>query len=554
MESIDIVLHRIKNGPPDLRQKFIEDNKDFIIRAVGNVFDKSAVAKNSEEFNLGLMAFNYSIDNFNINIDRDFFIYAEKNIKKTARDALIRSAQGTSQSTGGFNENCYNKNCELSEELSLFKNDLWKFGITMEDLIASTPKSSYLIVRAVKLAKDLSNSNEFIKTISSNKIEFGFIETDSTDKKILKENSKYIIALFLIMKSKLEVIKGYIKNVNLGWNLTEYSGVILEIKGTKAVIITEDCKFLSIDKPSNSSTGNEINYKNYYSSKNKFIRRKYIILAGSAACAALFIIAGLFILKPFNNYTKQDNASYETSAKSDSGIALGSAGNDKGKEKDDKRNNNTLKNNQDSVSSESALDTDPGTNNSGNSNDNNKKADKINSRLSTPTPVNKTTPVKATDDPKTEKKQKEGRDYPNREIKPGAVKTFSTPLLVTPSIHSGSTVKPNTHTEASSQNSQVKALGEPGNVLISSDKYNVKVGDDFTITSIMTGGNNGTEWTLFENGSVSSTMKRTDYTPDSQTVMRIITAEKPGTYTYKCVFSNSFGSSESSIIHITISE
>ncbi|HEY9062525.1 MAG TPA: anti-sigma factor domain-containing protein [Pseudobacteroides sp.] len=543
MESIDIVLQRIKNGSSDLRQKFIEDNKDFIIRVVGNAFGKSAVTKNSDEFNLGLMAFNYSIDNFNIGSHHDFYEYAERNIKKSVRDVLIRSAQASSQSNGIFNDNCYNNNCELSEELSLFKNDLWKLGITLENLLASTPKNPHLIKRAVRLAKDLSNSNEFIKAMSSNRIEFGYIQADETDRKIIKENPKYVIALCLIMKSRLEIIKGYIKNVDLGWNLTECLGVILEIKGTKAVIMTEDCRFLSIYKPFNSSTGNEIRYKDYYKPNNKAKSIKYMILAG---CTALFIIAGFLVFSPDNPISTDNKTLSEVNTEPDSGIVSdNTTDNDSGE--GDHDSNNT-------ISSESTPDTDTSLAGTKDDNDTKLRADKATSKLSTPKPVNKTTPGNAINDPMSGKDRNQVRDYPVRETKPATVIASTTPISATPSTGSKTTDVPIINTKAPSQSTQIKASGKPGNVLIISDKYNVRVGEDFILTSTMTGGNNGTEWTLFENGSVNSSMRRTDYTPDSQTVMRIITAEKPGTYSFKSVFTNSFGSSESSTIQVIVSE
>lgn len=542
MESIYNALKKVKNGPPELRQNFIEHNKDFIIRVVGNAFGKSAIARNSDEFNLGLSAFNYSIDNFNAEIDGDFFVYAEKNIKKWARDMHIRSMQGVSQNNYNYNESCRDKNCELSEELSIFKNALWKYGITMKDLIHSTPRSSYLIIRAVRLAKDLSKSNDFTgKLVYSNKIDLGYNEEDSIYRKILKQNYKYIVALCLIMNSKLEVTKGYIKNVDLSWNLSEYSGVVLEIKGTKAIIMTEDCRFLCIKKPFNSSVGNEVNYKNYYIPKSKFSHMKNIIITGCLATAALFMIAGLFIFIQ-NSDKREEMAISETSPRSDSSL--------------DNRQSEDIN---DESSDSSFIDSNSSTNKSskpgGNVKKNNSKGNK-NTTASTPKPVAKTTPF-AVNSPGVDDKASNAKDYPTAKIKPGSnksspIKSTTDPIEPTNSSAKLSTASPS-NTDPSDHITVIRATGEPGNVLISSDKHSVKVGEDFTITSTMAGGNNGTEWILLENGHVISTLKRVDNTPDSQTVMRIITAEKPGTYTYKCAFVNTFGRSESHTLEVIVS-
>ncbi len=546
MESIYNILKEVKNGPPELRQNFIENNKDFIIRVVGNAFGKSAIAKNSDEFNLGLSAFNYSIDNFDEETDVDFFVYAEKNIKKWARDMHIRNVQGFSQNSYDYNESCRDKNCELNEELSIFKNALWKYGITMKDLIHSTPKSSYLIMRAVRLAKDLSKSNDFAgKLVYSNKIEVDYNEEDNIYRKILKQNRKYIVALCLIMKSKLEVTKGYIKDVDLSWNLSEYAGVVLEIKGTKAIIMTEDCRFLCIKKPFNANVGNEVNYRNYCIPESKFPHIKNIIIAGCCLAAALFMIAGLFIFIQ-NGDKKEEMVISETSLRSGSSL-------------DDTDNSQTEDiNDESSDSSLSLPDSNSSTNKSskpgGNVKKNNSKSSK-NNTASTPKPADKKTPF-AVNSPGVDKASN-AKDYPTAKVKPGANKSYPTksaadPIESTNASAKLSTVSPS-NTDSSDHITVIRATGEPGNVLISSDKHTVKVGEDFTITSIMTGGNNGTEWILLENGHVIYTLKRTDYTPDSQKVMRIITAEKPGIYTYKCAFVNTFGRSESHTLEVVVS-
>ncbi|KNY29276.1 anti-sigma factor domain-containing protein [Pseudobacteroides cellulosolvens] len=544
MESIYNILKEVKNGSPELRQNFIENNKDFIIRVVGNAFGKSAIVKNSDEFNLGISAFNYSIDNFNIEAHGDFFEYAEKNIKKWARDMLIRNAQGTSQNNFSYNESCYDKNCELSEELSIFKNALWKYGITMKDLISSTPKSSYLIMRAVRLAKDLSKSNEFTRNlVYSSKIELSYVEKDNTDRKILKQNYKYIVALCLIMKSKLEVTKGYIKNVDLSWNLSEYAGVVLEIKGNKAIIMTEDCRFLCIKKPFNTSIGNEVNYKNYYTPKSKFSHIKNKALAGCLAAAALFMIL-VFIMFIQSSDKKQNMVLSENSSRSDSSL--------------DNNDNNQPKDISDESSNSLLADSSSGTATSsksvGNAKNDNSKSNKK-SKASTPKPIDKMS-LPAVNSPGVKKTPGNAKDYPTKGIKPGANKSSPTKSTAstkpTNSPDKLSIASP-PHTEQSDHITVIRATGEPGNVTISSDKHTVKVGEDFTIISIMTGGNNGTEWLLLENGKVISTLKRVDNTPDSQTVMRIITAEKTGTYTYRCAFVNSFGRTESPSIEVIVS-
>jgi DNA-directed RNA polymerase specialized sigma subunit len=71
-DSLIVILEKIRSGDMQLRKKFIEENSKFIAKTVSKTLGKSAVPKNSEEFELGLSAFNYSIDDFDLKSGEDF--------------------------------------------------------------------------------------------------------------------------------------------------------------------------------------------------------------------------------------------------------------------------------------------------------------------------------------------------------------------------------------------------------------------------------------------------------------------------------------------------
>ncbi|MDP4179898.1 MAG: hypothetical protein Q8942_02275 [Bacillota bacterium] len=551
MDSMNDVITRIRDGESHLTEKFIEDNKDFILRVVSVSLDKSTVVKNSDEFNIGLQAFKYSIDSYEINSDESFLEFAEKNIKKWIMDYLIKNSQSYSQYNQSFSEGCYDTNCEASEEISSLKEELWKFGITILDLVDSTPKKPYLVMRAVKLAKDISNSNElYKKLINTGRIQYGNLELDSTDKKILSEYSKFVIALCLIMKSKLEIIKGYIKNVEMQWKLSNSLGVVLEMKGISAVIITEDCRFALIDRPLNTWVGSELQYKNYLNEKTNVIRNKYLIIAACIFVAAAAIILGIATKNLRTNYrgnmvsmedhTKvNNNAQKDGDAKSD-GKNI-SENNLDGRPKD---GSNDLKSD---LPTPSELGITQLSSDQKNMNLNN-PSDQKQMPQSAPTLNNadkNKTSVNTTINLSTPKAVPAAGVTSNPNVKSPDSQTSDVSATNSPEKDiDGQQEKLN----------EPKATGEPGNVVISSDRNNVKVNDEFTIKALMIGGNNGTDWTLYENGRIVSTMKRPDNTPDMQLITRIITAEMPGLYTYKCVFSNSFGSSESETIQVVVTQ
>lgn len=94
------------------------------------------------------------------------------------------------------------------------------------------------------------------------------------------------------------------------------------------------------------------------------------------------------------------------------------------------------------------------------------------------------------------------------------------------------------------------ASGAPGAANISHDNWD---GDgDYTITMNMWWGNNGTSWTLYENNTAILTENLTDNSPNAQTVSKTFTNKPRGTYTYKCDLKNSYGTSTSSTITVTV--
>jgi len=65
-------------------------------------------------------------------------------------------------------------------------------------------------------------------------------------------------------------------------------------------------------------------------------------------------------------------------------------------------------------------------------------------------------------------------------------------------------------------------------------------------------GNNGTIWKLYENGILISSRNSPDNSPSEQFNQRMVIAKKPGTYTYRCEASNSYGTTSSSTITVTV--
>ncbi len=93
-----------------------------------------------------------------------------------------------------------------------FKNNLKSFGISFDDLVKLSPKHMDTKLMCVSVAKKLSENNELSeKLLRDKKLPIAEILTSfSLNRKTIENHRKFIIALFLIMKSDMDIIKGYI--------------------------------------------------------------------------------------------------------------------------------------------------------------------------------------------------------------------------------------------------------------------------------------------------------------------------------------------------------
>lgn len=529
-DSLIAILEKIRSGDMHLRKKFIEENSKFIAKTVSKTLGKSAVPKNSEEFEIGLSSFNYSIDHFNLKSGEDFLIYSETNIKKLIYEYSIKNTKALkNQSSTYYNNvealNPY-VNVEDFEEIALFKQNLWKFGITLKGLSQLLPLKSRTQKICLGIAREVSHSDElFNKLISSKNIPIESLELESDSfKNIIRKNKDYITALCLIARSKLEFAKSYMKNTEKDWELYNNIGILLELSNNEAVVFTEKCSFVTVKNLNNFQVGYEITSNELSKSNNSNIFIKYSLYAICLA-VLLGILLSVNLLKPG---TSTNSGIKETDI-----VHPGNSG-----------NNGVLAESSPSPVLEDS--SRPDENNSPTNTASTKNTQTSNN--SSISPNNTTTPstktYEAAGDTGTTKNPMYTPVYSASQISAQTTPSPA-PITHTPEIESSIGVEPSAY-------STLKATGAPGRPRISSDSYEVKVGEEYTITMNMYGGNNGTKWELYENNTLAFTIHCKDSTPNDQRIQRLITAKKAGVYTYNCVLTNDFGSSSSTSITVTV--
>ena len=85
------ILKQIKDGDNLLKEKFIEDYKPFIIKTVSRVTGKYVQIENSEEYSIGLIAFNEAIETFDEHKNPSFLNFCKQVIKRRIIDYIRKN-------------------------------------------------------------------------------------------------------------------------------------------------------------------------------------------------------------------------------------------------------------------------------------------------------------------------------------------------------------------------------------------------------------------------------------------------------------------------------
>lgn len=226
-------ISAIQDGNRKLREKFIQENIPFIIKSASKTVGKYVDMDNGEEFSIALIAFNEAINNFDINRNDNFWYYSELIIKSKIIDNFRVNMKNSRVFPFTFFENHIEaleekfyqdqsinmfEDVDTHDELELFKKNLEAYGIALDDLIGNTPKHRDSIKLYIKVARLILNDEFLYKKLIRKKT----LPTTEIAKKIdlhpnsLRKNSKFIIAICLILKSNLDIMKSFIQFTEKG--------------------------------------------------------------------------------------------------------------------------------------------------------------------------------------------------------------------------------------------------------------------------------------------------------------------------------------------------
>lgn len=222
------ILHQVQNGDKLLRNQFISDYRPFIIKSVSQILNNRYIdIENSEEYSIGLIAFNEAIDKYKDDKKCAFKKFSYQVIQRRLIDyrrqqknnIAIPFSSFETDETGDFEEKFLKSDTfdhvyhlEIREEFSSLIRKLDDYGISLNDLVKTMPKHKDSRKTCVKIAKYIvEDKNLYDKFKIKKTIPFKNLEKYiDVSQRTVERNRKYIITLALILKSDLEIIKDYI--------------------------------------------------------------------------------------------------------------------------------------------------------------------------------------------------------------------------------------------------------------------------------------------------------------------------------------------------------
>lgn len=232
-ETATHIVQKIKNGDKHLKEKFIKDYIPFILNIVSGFYSSKTIdLKSSDEYSVGLMAFNEAIEKFDINRGRSFLKFAELVIKKRMIDYFRKTSSiGRKEIPFSYfnskSETEFEKKINIAEadqapgsyeficELKDFSKQLESFGLSINNLPDYMPKHKDSRQMCIDIAKKIIENKSIYNKLKTKK----YIQMKELSKiidvhpKTVERNRAFIICLCIIFDNDYGNFKAYLSKI-----------------------------------------------------------------------------------------------------------------------------------------------------------------------------------------------------------------------------------------------------------------------------------------------------------------------------------------------------
>ncbi|HEY9063078.1 MAG TPA: sigma-70 family RNA polymerase sigma factor [Pseudobacteroides sp.] len=232
-ETATRIVEKIKNGDKHLKEKFIEDYIPFIIKVISSFYSSRIVdVKNSDEYSIGLMAFDEAIEKFDSGKSKGFLNFAQmvirrriidyfRNISSISKNEIpfsyfnSKSESDLEEKLNMFDIGMEAGRYELIYELNDFSRQLESYGLNIRNLPEYIPKHKDSKQMCIHIAKKvIENKNIYNKLKTKKYFQMKeLIKVIDVHPKTVERNREFIICLCIILESDYVNFKSYLNQV-----------------------------------------------------------------------------------------------------------------------------------------------------------------------------------------------------------------------------------------------------------------------------------------------------------------------------------------------------
>lgn len=239
-DDVILTINKIKTGDNELRNDFIDKYKPFILKTISGVTGKYIDPENSDEYSIGLSAFNEAIDCFDESKGVMFFSFCSLVIKRRVSDYIRHNKKHNKVYPFTYFEEADNNTFEqthlkaqtdelsafeFSEETKSFEKKLNELGIKFEDLVQSAPKHKDSKALCIRIAKTIADNKESFKKLENSGMiqKTQLVRTLKINKKTIERNRIFIIAAALIIGNGFYLLRDFLDIPEVGGGHIEQS-------------------------------------------------------------------------------------------------------------------------------------------------------------------------------------------------------------------------------------------------------------------------------------------------------------------------------------------
>ncbi|NBG87507.1 sigma-70 family RNA polymerase sigma factor [Isachenkonia alkalipeptolytica] len=215
-KGLETLIVEIQQGDSELRNRVLQEYHPFIKSVLSKVLNEY-IGEDHEYFSTGMLAFNEAMDRYDRNKGK-FLTYASVVIKSRLIDELRKRNKLEAREVEGDEElqviesPGFEKRLEDQMEIEAFKDRIEAFGFDLETLIDTAPRHEKTREKAIEIARvlyeDETLRRSFLKT--KHLPARGLKEKAGASRRVLQRSRNFIIAVFFILDSDLEVLKKYL--------------------------------------------------------------------------------------------------------------------------------------------------------------------------------------------------------------------------------------------------------------------------------------------------------------------------------------------------------